>query len=1150
MPERLSADQRGMALIGVIVLTALLLSLAIALAVQVGSDSQLRGAFGSGVTGFYAAESGLNRGMGEYRNIFLDYNVPSGADFSPRTYELGDRSVTYKLSERPGNPQSVVIPSGQVFAGLNAIQYRYVVNSAATDVNGDVEASVGAEFLVGYIPLFQFVAFYRNDLEILPGPNMVLNGRVHTNGKLYLNANNTLTIADNPAQQVFTVQVSAGQGIYRGRKDQNTCSGTVTVDMLEDKVAPFGDLDPRTLPCSGGSTRQVPVAELAAWKGSMIRDIGNIAIPEPDIIKPPSSVSSGGSGDPGVYWDKADLRIVLHLDQVGGLPGGPGGLKVIDVVNAGGAQDAVKTAALQQFMSDAAWNSGAVVGVGPSTYPGTMPIFYTDLPFAAGSGCANGTPGCGNAAAASYLPPLPAPGALGGARAGAAASGVYAELMGAALGVFDRDYRRGGFYNQRERKWMLLLNLNVRDLIRWNQQNGEPFFATNDNTEGGLVIFATVAGPASGGVNAYGVRVFGSNDIPLPGGIGISADPTGVTVASDQAMYVLGDFNRGTAAGGTPRQPASLIGDSINVLSQRYWLSQAACNNTTCRDGQSTQALGSAARNAQNTWINAAFLGGVDSTPRATRAPANTTAARELPPLPRELDRLQPDLPGLVRVARHARARQRQVVRHRRRLQHLQSAQSAVELRPRVQRRRQPAAPDAALRLRPTGAVHRGLQVGVACAAPLLRRRLKTCAYRSSTDTLFTPARQSSSPSRHRRTPARARACHALVSAERGGLVQRVHRSALGQTTMARRTSTRLRDQRGMALIGVMVLGALLMALAAALALTVRSDTQLRGAFSSSVTGFYAAESGLNAGMGEYRNIFLDYNVPHGSDFNARSLTVGNRTVTYQLSERPGNPQNVVIPSGQVFAGLNAIQYRYVVNSKATNTIGDTEAAVGAEFLVGYIPLFQFVAFYKNDLEILPGPNMTLNGRVHTNGKLYLSSSGNTLTVADNPAQQVYTVQVSSGLGVYRGRKDQNQCDGTVVVDMLEDKVSPFGDLDPRTVPCNGSATRLVPQSELAAWKGSILSNVGNIAVPEPDIIRPPSSVSNNGAGDPGVYWDKADLRIVLHVGVNGQLPYIGPNAAIVPPNNIPNMIDVLTASGAQDATKTTALRNFMMDAR
>src|SRR5262249_43594675 len=154
------------------------------------------------------------------------------------------------------------------------------------------------------------------------------------------------------------------------------------------------------------------------------------------------------------------------------------------------------------------------------------------------------------------------------------------EMMGKVFNgafCFDRDYRRGGFYNWREKKWMLLLNINVRDLILWNQQNGEPFFATTDSTEGGLVVFATIDGPLSNTINNYGIRVFGSANIPLPGGIGVVADPTGITVATDQAMYVLGDFNRGQiVAGDLPRQPASLIGDSVNALSQRYWRSSAA----------------------------------------------------------------------------------------------------------------------------------------------------------------------------------------------------------------------------------------------------------------------------------------------------------------------------------------------------------------------------------------------------------------------------------------------------------------------------------------------------------------------------------------------------------------------------------------------
>ena len=628
-----------MALIGVLVLTALLMALGGALALAVRSDTQLRGAFGSSVTGFYAAEAGLNKGMGEYRNIFLDYNVPHGTDFDLRSMTVGTRNVNYqmtkKLSAAPCDTgcavtggcecQNTTIPSGELFAGLNATQYRYTVSSKATNVLSDIEASVGAEFLVGYIPLFQFVAFYKNDLEIAPGPTMSLQGRVHTNGNLYLNADaGPLRIEDNPALGVLTVQVSAGNKIYRGRKRSNTeCTGNVWVDMLEDKNPKDNNLDAKELTCNGSTaTREIPSAELALWKGSMINLLGNIAIPEPDIVKPPLTVSNGGSGTPGVYWDKADLHIILHVGQNARLAATVNGKNVpflpyrIEATTKTGAD---VTAQLYAFMSDRVWNQNN------SLYKGTMPIFITDVPVA--NGCTS-TINCGtnSAVGAAYVPPIPsgAPDNLRSFNANwTVAAGAYLENMGIDNNNFDLDYRRGGFYNWREGKWMLLLNINLRDLISWNSANGSPFFASNDSSEGGLVIFATIDGPSSNAINNYGIRVFGSNDLPvppLPGGIGVSADPTGVTVATDQAMYVLGDFNRGLVNGGIARQPASLIGDSINVLSQRYWQSQAACPGAACRDGQSTQLLSDAnaaavPRDAQATWINAAFLGGVDTTP-------------------------------------------------------------------------------------------------------------------------------------------------------------------------------------------------------------------------------------------------------------------------------------------------------------------------------------------------------------------------------------------------------------------------------------------------------------------------------------------------------------------------------------------------------
>jgi hypothetical protein len=414
---------------------------------------------------------------------------------------------------------------------------------------------------------------------------------------LFLNAVNQLNVIDNPAVGVFAVQVSSGGTIHRGRKNQNLCTGTVNVDQLKDVVAPFGDLDPRELPCGGGATRAIPSPELSAWEGSMIDQVGNIAIPEPEIIEKGS----------GIFWQRADLRLVLVLGQADQLPGGPNLPNAIEVQDSSGNRDAALTAVLHTFMSDAAWNQAN------SAYPGTMPLFYTDVP---GCDCADGFEVCSNAVLNCYTPTLPNRPSGGG-------TGAYSDVMGPALGNFDLEYRRGGLYNHREDKWMTVLNINIADLIAWNDQNGEPFFATDDATEGGLVLFGTVDGPDSTIFNGYGIRVFGSADIPLPGGgIGVDPDPTGVNVVTDQAVYVIGDYNRGVLGGGTTRHPAALIGDSVNVMSERYWRGSAAsgcladcCVGDLCRDGQSVDTLGSNRRDAQSTSINSAFLGGVDTTP-------------------------------------------------------------------------------------------------------------------------------------------------------------------------------------------------------------------------------------------------------------------------------------------------------------------------------------------------------------------------------------------------------------------------------------------------------------------------------------------------------------------------------------------------------
>jgi hypothetical protein len=172
--------------------------------------------------------------------------------------------------------------------------------------------------------------------------------------------------------------------------------------------------------------------------------------------------------------------------------------------------------------------------------------------------------------------------------------------------------RRGGFYNNREQRWVRMLNVNLHDLLAWNRQNGGPLFPPDNNNEGGVVIFLSVKGPGSAGFGTprYGVRVFGTPNLDFAPN---AVDPTGVTVISDNAIYVEGNYNNGTGtctfggAGACPWMPAAFFGDTINVLSSN-WSSSLLCRN----DCQSFQAL--ANRPAAPTTVNAAFIGGVDLT--------------------------------------------------------------------------------------------------------------------------------------------------------------------------------------------------------------------------------------------------------------------------------------------------------------------------------------------------------------------------------------------------------------------------------------------------------------------------------------------------------------------------------------------------------
>ena len=67
----------------------------------------------------------------------------------------------------------------------------------------------------------------------------------------------------------------------------------------------------------------------------------------------------------------------------------------------------------------------------------------------------------------------------------------------------------------------------------------------------------------------------------------------------------------------------------------------------------------------------------------------------------------------------------------------------------------------------------------------------------------------------------------------------------------------------------------------------------------------------------------------------------------------------------------------YEIEAIGTSLIDGSQVKLTQQFEAALIPIFQFAVFYDNDLEIAPGPDMTLIGRVHSNGNLWVQAGTN-----------------------------------------------------------------------------------------------------------------------------------------------------------------------------
>jgi hypothetical protein len=124
----------------------------------------------------------------------------------------------------------------------------------------------------------------------------------------------------------------------------------------------------------------------------------------------------------------------------------------------------------------------------------------------------------------------------------------------------------------------------------------------------------------------------------------------------------------------------------------------------------------------------------------------------------------------------------------------------------------------------------------------------------------------------------------------------------------------------------------------------------------------------------------------------AGTFTVNGLTSDYTIT--PIGDQKI----GSAIEGLKSLEQMYSIS--ASSEINGMHKRVEKLVNVTQIPLFQFAIFYDNDLEMLPGPSLTIHGPIHSNGNLYLGA-GATLTLD--------TQYVRAVGHVYRARKDSGE---------------------------------------------------------------------------------------------------------------------------------------------
>jgi hypothetical protein len=198
------------------------------------------------------------------------------------------------------------------------------------------------------------------------------------------------------------------------------------------------------------------------------------------------------------------------------------------------------------------------------------------------------------------------------------------------------------------------------------------------------------------------------------------------------------------------------------------------------------------------------------------------------------------------------------------------------------------------------------------------------------------------------------------------------------------------------------------------------------------------------------------------------------------------------------YTGLNATVQAVSITASARSLRGFTPAAITLTQSVEIqnIPIFQFGAYYKDDLEILPGKNMTFIGPVYTGANLYVG--------AESGASVNFNSTMYASGNIYHGRKDNpgSVMAGGVFIKDAGGVDQSMQNADGTWLDSNHSDWLLGSQQR---WGGNVQSsaqNVQSLSIPIPSSSQSHALIDRRSGSDSAELQSqkmdyKANIRII-----------------------------------------------------